>query len=464
MGFLIAPARAIELDSIPARIMVTTTNDIGRGSLREAIDLANRYPDDNVIDLSQVSGAIALNSPLPKICSNLAIVGDGNDVISGNDLYRVLYIERGEVSISKLSISNGLAKGEDGRNGSGAGAGMGGGIFIDDGTVILSEVTFTNNRAVGGDGWEEKRLETTAFNSHISEDNHHFRVNRGATSEINGIGINNLAALPLREREVDIATDSNKYKVNRGAVAGVNGIGVNGIGSIVFGGGGGFGGFGNAGNGGNGGNGGSEGGNGGNGGDGGNGGTGIFGSFGLMDDRGSIGTVVFSGGGGFGGFGNAGNGGNGGNFVVSGNGGNGGNGGDGGFGGGGGSGGFGGSGAIAGKTGRGGRSGFGGSDGGVGYSGSGAGLGGGIFIRSGKLILSKTIFTHNQAIGGKGIDSGWGKGGAMFIVTETLARQSGDRPPQVVSLGALPKFNHNLADASNFSNDEVDVYGKISLQ
>ena len=76
---------------------------------------------------------------------------------------------------------------------------MGGGIFIDDGTVILSEVTFTNNRAVGGDGWEEKRLETTAFNSHISEDNHHFRVNRGATSEINGIGINKNSIIKIFE-------------------------------------------------------------------------------------------------------------------------------------------------------------------------------------------------------------------------------------------------------------------------
>lgn len=54
-------------------------------------------------------------------------------MISGNDLHRVFYIDRGEVSIRKLNISNGLAKGKDGHNGAGASAGMGGGLFIDEG-------------------------------------------------------------------------------------------------------------------------------------------------------------------------------------------------------------------------------------------------------------------------------------------------------------------------------------------
>ncbi len=467
LGITPAIAAEVEIDLIPTRIMVTTTDDRGSGSLRSAIALANQYPDDNAIDLSQVSGKIILNSPLPKIRGNLAIIGDGNDVINGNNLHRIFYIEQGEISISKLTISNGLAQGEAGHNGAGASAGMGGGLFIDKGMVILSEVTFNGNRAIGGDGKRliEQQLKQYPVNSRIIENNHHFKVNRGATSEINGISLNNLANIDLKAREIEIDSNSNRYDINRGAVAGVNGIGVNGIGSIVFGGGGGFGGFGNAGNGGNGGNGGSEGGNGGNGGDGGNGGTGIFGSFGLIDDRGGIGTVIFGGGGGFGGFGNAGNGGNGGSFISEGNGGDGGNGGNGGFGAGGGSGGNGGFGKIAGNSGQGGKSLFGGSNGGVGYSGSGAGLGGAIFIRSGQLILSRTTFINNKAIAGNGINPGQGKGGAIFMITPALAQQANsDRIAVVASLKSLPKFSNNFAtDTDNSFMDNVDVYGEILL-
>ncbi len=482
IGLAIAPTHAAEINSIPARIMVTTTDDDGSGSLRKAIALANQYPDDNAIDLSQVSGEIALNSPLPKIHGNLAIIGDGNDVINGNDLHQIFYIEQGEVSINKLSINNGLAKGKDGHNGTGASAGMGGGLFIDKGTVILSEVSFSHNRAIGGNGARVnkhlKKLAQVPFNSRIIENDHDLQINRGAVSDINGITLNNLGDFPSEEQEIEIMSSDNKYDVNRGAVAGVNGIGVNGIGSIVFGGGGGFGGFGNAGNGGNGGNGGSEGGNGGNGGDGGNGGTGIFGSFDLIDGeqysalegrglrllhQGGIGTVIYGGGGGFGGFGNAGNGGNGGN--EGGNGGDGGNGGNGGFGAGGGSGGFGGNGKIAGNSGQAGKSLFGGSNGGVGYSGSGAGLGGAIFIRSGQLILSRTTFIDNKAIAGNGINPGQGKGGAIFMFTKTLAQQASiDRTPLVASLKSLPEFSNNFAtDADNSSRDNVDVYGEILL-
>ena len=467
IGLGITPAIAVEMDLIPSRIMVTTLDDQGSGSLRSAIVLANQYPDDNAIDLSQVSGTITLDSPLPKIRSNIAIIGDGDDVINGNDLYRIFYIDRGEVSISKLALHHGLARGKDGHNGTGASAGMGGGLFIDEGNVILSEVAFDHNRAIGGDGKRviKQQLDLPPVNSHIVESNHHFKVNRGATSEINGISLNGLADINPKAREIEIDSHSNKYDINRGAVAGVNGIGVNGIGSVVFGGGGGFGGFGNAGNGGNGGNGGSEGGNGGNGGDGGNGGTGIFGSFGLIDGQGGIGTVIYGGGGGFGGFGNAGNGGNGGNFISKGNGGDGGNGGNGGFGGGGGSGGFGGNGKMAGNPGQGGKSLFGGGNGGVGYGGSGAGLGGAIFIRSGQLTLFKTTFINNQAIGGTGISSGQGKGGAIFLVTNTLKQSAGvKRTPLVGSLKSFPEFNNNFAtDVRDSSIDNVDIYGKILI-
>lgn len=53
IGSVITPAQAAEINSIPARIMVTTTDDDGSGSLSQAIALADRYLDDNAIDLRE---------------------------------------------------------------------------------------------------------------------------------------------------------------------------------------------------------------------------------------------------------------------------------------------------------------------------------------------------------------------------------------------------------------------------
>ena len=54
IGLRTTPAIAVEMDLIPSRIMVTTINDKGSGSLRSVIALANQYPDDNAINLSQI--------------------------------------------------------------------------------------------------------------------------------------------------------------------------------------------------------------------------------------------------------------------------------------------------------------------------------------------------------------------------------------------------------------------------
>ncbi|MGJ5628374.1 calcium-binding protein [Nostoc sp. CALU 1950] len=62
---------------------------------------------------------------------------------------RPLFIQSGTVGISDLTITNGRAKGGDG---SGGGAGMGGGLFIYDGSVSLTNVAFSNNTAQGGNG------------------------------------------------------------------------------------------------------------------------------------------------------------------------------------------------------------------------------------------------------------------------------------------------------------------------
>ncbi|MGI8932556.1 hypothetical protein [Leptolyngbya sp. BC1307] len=45
------------------------------GSLRWAIAQANAAPDSDLIDLSGVKGAIALESPLPAITNSLTLAG-----------------------------------------------------------------------------------------------------------------------------------------------------------------------------------------------------------------------------------------------------------------------------------------------------------------------------------------------------------------------------------------------------
>ena len=83
-----------------------------------------------------VSGTITLTSALPAISQALTIDGPGAEslTVSGNNLYRVLYINDGvSVTISGVTIANGYAS-------------WGGGIF-NDGTLTVDSSTFSNNRA-----------------------------------------------------------------------------------------------------------------------------------------------------------------------------------------------------------------------------------------------------------------------------------------------------------------------------
>ncbi len=454
----VKPASKLAQTPTLKQIQVTTTADGGTGSLRWAIAQANAAPDDDLIDLSKVKEPIILQSPLPAITSNLTLMGNRKNIISGNNQHRVLQIDGGDVTIRDVIVADGLAQGGGGVNGGGGNAGMGGGLFINKGTVRLVRVAFTGNRAVGGSGSQRHPA-----NVEIQGQNTQLEVNRGAVVGVSGTSLSGADLASIESLKVEIGGTKEKLEANRGAIAGVNGVGIDGIGSIVFGGGGGFGGFANGGNGGNGGNAGGSGGSGGNGGDGGDGGTGIFGAFGRWDDEGSVGAIAFGGGGGFGGYGNAGNGGNGGNATAEvANGGNGGNGGNAGFGGGGGAGGVGGVGGDGrvGKSGLPGLSGFGGSNGAVGYGGSGGGLGGAIFIRSGSLILNQARFEDNAAIGGTWPSLAQGKGGAIFIMPSPLTEQAA---PSALSVGKPSLFINNTAsDAAGLLTDNQDVYGLVS--
>ncbi|MFQ3575211.1 MAG: LamG-like jellyroll fold domain-containing protein [Cytophagales bacterium] len=142
--------------SVPV-ITVTNTADAGPGSLRQAILEANLACDSTIIDIQ--ASPITIASPLPIITNNSSINGNGNTV-SGGGLTSIFTINNAKVTISDLSIVDGLAKGGNGENsiqsgaGGGGGAGLGGGLAVlgSASFVNLVGVNFVNNKAVGGNG------------------------------------------------------------------------------------------------------------------------------------------------------------------------------------------------------------------------------------------------------------------------------------------------------------------------
>ena len=139
---------------------VTEENDNGLantpGTLSYAIRQANdpnghasREDGSKGLDTIEFQTDITVTAPmLALIDSDITIVGNGH-TLSGGKLHRPLFIKSGSVKISDLTIEDGLAKGQNTGRG-GAGAGMGGGLFIFDGDVSLKDVAFNGNRAFGG--------------------------------------------------------------------------------------------------------------------------------------------------------------------------------------------------------------------------------------------------------------------------------------------------------------------------
>ncbi len=106
-------------------------------------------------DTINITANITLASPLPAINKNLSFTGN-NNTVSGNNAYRVFWVDSGAVSFANLTISGGKAQGGGGTGtvagGGAGGAGLGGGVFVNGGTVSLSSVAFSGNSATGGSG------------------------------------------------------------------------------------------------------------------------------------------------------------------------------------------------------------------------------------------------------------------------------------------------------------------------
>jgi hypothetical protein len=199
---------ALEERWLPSPAIVTNLNDSGSGSLRAAILSVEGTAQATVYFSAGLPGTITLSSPL-LISKSVSISGPGAGAIalSGNNKYEVLDLEvdsMAAVSISGLTIENGLApssgphQGEGGglfSNGQGqlslsglvishnaargstglsggtpggdGGAGQGGGLYLAGGTVNISGCTISNNLAQGGNGGNgAKRVEDNNFRAH----------------------------------------------------------------------------------------------------------------------------------------------------------------------------------------------------------------------------------------------------------------------------------------------------------
>jgi len=397
-----------------------------------------------------------LTGELPIVLSDIAFQGAGfpAPTITGDGSHRLFFIDLApttSVSFSNLTLAGGNATGGGATNGAGGGAGLGGAIFIYDGSVSMSGVTFSNNGAKGGNA-----SGSTGFIG--------FNVGRGGDGGGGMFGSGGAGAFELGGHA--------GYNGNSGGLGGGGGGG--GIATATFGVDGGLG-----------------------------GGASVGGSAGLGNHPPGVTTATAGGSGEFGGGGGGGGGGlgadaskpgGGGAFGGGGGGGAGtcqtyancppeqGNGGAGGFGGGGGVGGsnpagtganggyggFGGGGGMGGRGESGGAIGLGGFGGGDSLlntgGGGGAGFGGAIFIRAGHLDLQNITFDTNNAAGGTGSGNpGIGKGAAVFAMHITgnpnVNNQSMPATLPVVT-GCNNTFtNDTTADAGSTSRDNADTFG-----
>lgn len=126
---------------IPAQtiLTVTTNADSGAGSLREAIDNANKAAGNVIIRFKAgLVSPIALNSSLQitKPTGTLRIEGPGADKldISGQKAYQIFYITQGTIFIASLALINGQSN-------------QGGAIYTTESTVTVVNCTFSGNYA-----------------------------------------------------------------------------------------------------------------------------------------------------------------------------------------------------------------------------------------------------------------------------------------------------------------------------
>lgn len=136
---------ALEDRAVPALLTVTTAADSGVGSLRAAITAANTAPDLDTIVFAKAVTSITLTTGELAITEDVEIDGPGSKklTISGNNLSRIFNIQSGDVIISGLTVTKGLAdlNAPDFKS-------VGGAILNQD-TLTLIDIVVSSSQAVG---------------------------------------------------------------------------------------------------------------------------------------------------------------------------------------------------------------------------------------------------------------------------------------------------------------------------
>ena len=416
------------------------------GTLSWALAQVNATAGAHEIDIEV---DVNLSGPLSPILNSVTINGNGHTIDAGGAtrIFMVgvdnatlhdpkyagsIIAERPQVTISDVTLANGLTEGGRGFSDAGGGMGAGGALFVNSSAdVTLVGVTFVDNQAVGGHGGDGADGGGVGGGGGLGGD--------GGVWGGGGIyGDGYFAGGGLfGHAGIDASAGGGGYSGDGGlsgvlftdgedgllSIAGLTGSGGDGLGIL----------------------GGSGGANGGGGGGGAGesigdtypgGGGGFGGGHGVALNGGAGGAGGFGGGGGSFDFnvGGAGGFGGGGSYEADGGfGGGGGNLGDGGFGGGGGNGGNGG---FGGGAGVGGEAGFGGGKGGVGITdggGGGAGMGGAVFVvEGGSLTIGGTGSMSGGTVTGgdsKSLSHGSAFGSGFFLQgfgTLTFAPDAGE--------------------------------------
>ena len=148
----IALAISSTLPAQAANYQVTEPLDNGTGlvsqTLSWAILQANNNPGRDVIELQT---DVTIQGVMKRVmASDLTLRSDATRrTIDGNNQHRPLFIKSGQVVIEDVNINHGRAQGGDSGRG-GAGAGLGGGMFVYGGLVRLTDVIFSGNQVIGG--------------------------------------------------------------------------------------------------------------------------------------------------------------------------------------------------------------------------------------------------------------------------------------------------------------------------
>ena len=131
------PLFAVCLPAGAATVRVTSLSDAGVGSLRAGLETLNAQGGQGELDLRELSGTIALASPLPVIMFHGRLLGpaDGNLSLNGQGQWPLLSFAAGTTSeVHRLILTNALATGY--RHGA---------AISNAGSLVIDSCTLTGN-------------------------------------------------------------------------------------------------------------------------------------------------------------------------------------------------------------------------------------------------------------------------------------------------------------------------------